>query len=151
MGKAVLAIFIAQQFVGYNSLTALILAAAFVIIGHNWPIFLKFKGGRGAACLMGIFLYLDPFSLIVWGGPILIASIITELILERKVVLKISQLFSSLGSQMVGRFIGIILGLVLLYFYNLEIFYIAFIPVILLLIKNIDRLKGYLEELKQKK
>lgn len=151
MGKAVLAIFIAQQFVGYNSLTALILAVAFVIIGHNWPIFLKFKGGRGAACLMGIFLYLDPFSLIVWGGPILVASIITELILERKVVLKISQLFSSLGSQMVGRFIGIILGLVLLYFYNLEIFYIAFIPVILLLIKNIDRLKGYLEELKQKK
>jgi hypothetical protein len=51
---------------------------------------------------------------------------------------------------MVGRFIGIIVGLILLYFYNLEIFYIAFIPVVLLLIKNIDRLKGYLQELKTK-
>jgi glycerol-3-phosphate acyltransferase PlsY len=112
---------------------------------------LKFKGGRGAACLMGIFLYLDPLSLIIWGIPILIASIITELILERKAVFKISQIFSAIGTQMLGRAIGIVLGLILLYFYNLEIFYIAFIPVVLLLIKNIDRVKGYLKELKQKK
>lgn len=150
MGKAVLSIIIAQQLIGNNSLTALVLAAAFVVIGHNWPIFLKFHGGRGAACLMGMLLYLDPFSLIVWGAPILIASIIVEPILERRTIYKISQLFEAIGSQMVGRFIGIILGLILLYFYNIEIFYISFIPIILLLIKNIDRLKKYLQELKTK-
>ncbi|HOK93932.1 MAG TPA: glycerol-3-phosphate acyltransferase [Candidatus Pacearchaeota archaeon] len=150
MGKAVLAIFISQQFLGYNLQIGLILAAAFVVIGHNWPIFLKFRGGRGAACLMGVFLYLDPMALIVWGVPILIFSIIAELILEKRVVFKISQLFSAIGSQMVGRFIGIIVGLMLLYFYNVQIFQIAFLPIILLLIQNIDRLKNYLQELKQK-
>ncbi|HPO75003.1 MAG TPA: hypothetical protein PLL80_00085, partial [Candidatus Pacearchaeota archaeon] len=103
-----------------------------------------------AACLMGVFLYLDPMALIVWGVPILIFSIIAELILEKRVVFKISQLFSAIGSQMVGRFIGIIVGLMLLYFYNVQIFQIAFLPIILLLIQNIDRLKNYLQELKQK-
>jgi glycerol-3-phosphate acyltransferase PlsY len=153
MGKAALAIFFVQklQFFGYDLMTALILAAAFVVLGHNYSIFLKFKGGRGAACLMGIFLYLDPLSLIIWGIPILIASIITELILERKAVFKISQIFSALGTQMLGRIIGIVLGLILLYFYNLQIFYIALIPVILLLIKNGGRVKNYLGALKQKR
>jgi len=154
MGKAALAIFSAQKLFTYSTLSSdnifLILAAAFVVIGHNWPIFLKFRGGRGAACLMGIFLYLDPISLVIWGGAILISSIITDLVLEKRAVFKISQIFSSIGSQMVGRFIGIILGWILLSFYNLQIFYIAFIPVVLLLIKNIDRLKGYLKDLKLK-
>lgn len=157
MGKAVLAIFSAQKLFNLSNLffnsyyIFLILAAAFVVIGHNWPVWLKFKGGRGAACLMGIFLYLDPLSLIVWGIPILIVSIITELILEKKAILKISQLFLAIGTQMLGRVIGIALGLVLLYFYNFQIFSIAFIPVILLLIKNIDRVKKYLQELRAKK
>lgn len=153
MGKAVLSIFIAQQLIRYDLLTNLALSAAatFVVIGHNWPVWLKFKGGRGAACLMGIFLYLDSLSLIVWGIPILIASIIADLILEKRVTYKISQLFSALGSQMLGRFIGIILGLVALYFYDINIFYIAFIPIILLLIKNIYRLSDYLQGLKSKK
>jgi len=154
MGKAILAIFSAQKLSIYSSLynttIFLILAAAFVVVGHNWPIFLKFHGGRGAACLMGIFLYLDPISLIIWGGTLLISSIIADLVLEKRAVFKISQIFSSIGNQMVGRFIGIILGWVFLSFYNLQIFYIAFVPVVLLLIKNIDRLKGYIQELKSK-
>ncbi|MGB4253614.1 MAG: glycerol-3-phosphate acyltransferase [Minisyncoccales bacterium] len=152
MGKAALALFLAQklQFLGYDLTTGMILSAAFAVIGHNWPIWLDFKGGRGAACLMGMLLYLDPLSLLVWGVPILIASMITEPILEKRTTFKISQLFSALGTQMVGRAIGIVIGLILLYFYNVQIFYIALIPVILLLIKNIDRVKGYLKELKEK-
>jgi len=152
MGKAALALFLAQklQFLGYDLTTGMILSAAFAVIGHNWPIWLDFKGGRGAACLMGMLLYLDPLSLLVWGVPILIASMITEPILEKRTTFKISQLFSALGTQMVGRTIGIVIGLILLYFYNVQIFYIALIPVILLLIKNIDRVKDYLKELKEK-
>ena len=153
MGKAALALFLTQelQFLGYDLMAGLILSAAFVIIGHNWPIWLNFKGGRGAACLMGMLLYLDPLSLLVWGAPILVASMVTEPILERRTAFKISQLFSALGTQMVGRVIGIVIGLILLYLYQDQIFYITLIPVILLLIKNIDRVEKYLKELKQKK
>jgi glycerol-3-phosphate acyltransferase PlsY len=36
------------------------IAAFFVIIGHNWPILLKFKGGKGIASTLGVYLFLDP-------------------------------------------------------------------------------------------
>lgn len=34
------------------------------IIGHNWPVFLKFKGGRGVVPTMGAFLVLSPLAVI---------------------------------------------------------------------------------------
>lgn len=38
-----------------------ILAAGFAaIIGHCWPIFLKFRGGKGAATAIGVFFALAP-------------------------------------------------------------------------------------------
>jgi len=44
------------------------------IVGHNWPIFLKFKGGKGVAVTAGVFLALTPIpfllSLLVMVGII---------------------------------------------------------------------------------
>jgi glycerol-3-phosphate acyltransferase PlsY len=37
------------------------LAAA---VGHNWPLYLRFTGGRGLSCFLGIWLALFP-----WGVP----------------------------------------------------------------------------------
>jgi glycerol-3-phosphate acyltransferase PlsY len=34
------------------------------VAGHNWPIFLRFVGGRGLGCFMGVLLVLFP-----WGFP----------------------------------------------------------------------------------
>jgi glycerol-3-phosphate acyltransferase PlsY len=46
------------------------------IIGHTWTIFLKFKGGRGVATSLGVFLGLTPVPvLIVLLIFILVASI----------------------------------------------------------------------------
>ena len=48
-----------------------------VIAGHNWPIFLNFKGGRGAATLIGILLIISPkvtTFLLVLGSGILTFS-----------------------------------------------------------------------------
>jgi glycerol-3-phosphate acyltransferase PlsY len=33
-------------------------------VGHNWPIFLRFTGGRAVSCFLGIWLVLFP-----WGFP----------------------------------------------------------------------------------
>ena len=35
------------------------------VLGHNFPIFLKFKGGKGGATCIGILVYLMP-----WGVPV---------------------------------------------------------------------------------
>ena len=34
------------------------------VIGHNWPVFLKFKGGKGVAITMGVCLALYPVAVI---------------------------------------------------------------------------------------
>ncbi|MCK4326410.1 glycerol-3-phosphate 1-O-acyltransferase PlsY, partial [bacterium] len=47
-----------------------ILIGLAVIAGHNWTVFLKFKGGKGVATSAGVFLGLAPaalgFSVLVW-------------------------------------------------------------------------------------
>jgi len=155
MGKGALAVFSAQQLFSYPLSTALILATFFVVLGHNYSIFFKFKaGGRGAACLMGILLYLDFISLLVWGLPIIFLSILAQLILEKKGLekkinwQKFSKIFSILGTQIAGRMAGLILTLIPLYFYNPQIFLPIAAGTALLLIKNIPRFEEYFKSLK---
>jgi glycerol-3-phosphate acyltransferase PlsY len=38
----------------------ILLCGGTVIIGHNWPVFFNFKGGRGAATTLGVFFGLAP-------------------------------------------------------------------------------------------
>ena len=48
--------------VGFNKEGALLLYAAgyFAILGHIYPFFMKFKGGKGTATLIGILLGMNP-------------------------------------------------------------------------------------------
>jgi len=39
---------------------------AFIILGHNYPVWLKFKGGRGLATGTGIFVLVNYFVLAGW-------------------------------------------------------------------------------------
>ena len=41
-----------------------------VLIGHNWPVFLKFRGGKGAAVLLGVSLALFPLVTVLCLIPI---------------------------------------------------------------------------------
>ena len=41
------------------------IVAIFTMIGHNYPLYYKFKGGRGLAAMMGGFLAFDPIGIIV--------------------------------------------------------------------------------------
>jgi glycerol-3-phosphate acyltransferase PlsY len=42
------------------------LAGVLAIVGHCYPVYLRFKGGKGVATALGIFLVLDPWALL--GG-----------------------------------------------------------------------------------
>jgi len=60
--------------------TVLILTAMAVVSGHNWPIFLRFRGGNGLATAGGILLYLIPdaavYTLII---SLIIGTIVSRL------------------------------------------------------------------------
>jgi glycerol-3-phosphate acyltransferase PlsY len=54
-----------------------ILGGLFVVIGHNWPILLSFKGGKGIATTIGAMLAINPFVVLIVfaiGAAILAAT-----------------------------------------------------------------------------
>ena len=62
MGKGWLAVFLAQKYgVAYDFGTLAIgLVALAVFFGHLYPVFLRFKGGKGVATAAGVLLAIDP-------------------------------------------------------------------------------------------
>ncbi len=76
IGKGALAVAVAWQLTQMDYLQ---LAAGFAaVLGHSFPIFLKFKGGKGGATCIGALLYIMP-----WGGPILLALFGIVLLITR--------------------------------------------------------------------
>lgn len=64
MAKAIVAVFIGKYVAG----DAFGAWCGFVaIVGHCYPIWLKFKGGKGISCLFGVLLAVSPLSFIVCG------------------------------------------------------------------------------------
>jgi glycerol-3-phosphate acyltransferase PlsY len=49
-----------------DDLLSIRLAAAFVVLGHNYSIFLGLKGGRGLSPAAGAISFLNPFGVIIW-------------------------------------------------------------------------------------
>lgn len=60
MGKGILAITLARIFFDSHGVEAG--AALAALVGHNWPVFIGFRGGRGTATGWGGLLLLSPLS-----------------------------------------------------------------------------------------
>lgn len=71
-------IIVGKIFPGHPSL--LFAAGAFVVIGHIFPVFLGFKGGKGTASLVGISLAIDIKIAIIIILALVIITIITDYI-----------------------------------------------------------------------
>jgi len=74
IGKGALAVWIAQL-LGLGAV-AQVTVGVVAIIGHNWPIFLGFKGGRGVFTTLGVITILSPWlGLIIFVMPYTLAPI----------------------------------------------------------------------------
>jgi glycerol-3-phosphate acyltransferase PlsY len=58
----------------YLMVSAQVLAALAAVAGHNWPVFLRFKGGRGVATFFGGLFFLCPWAAL-FGGAVLIIGV----------------------------------------------------------------------------
>jgi len=78
--KGLTAVMLSKAVYGTASLWV-VLAGLAVIAGHNWTVFLKFRGGKGVATSSGVIAALMPlyflFSLGVFGITFLISRIIS--------------------------------------------------------------------------
>jgi glycerol-3-phosphate acyltransferase PlsY len=88
IGKGAAAVALAR-WLGVGEIAEL-LTGATAVLGHGFPVFLKFRGGRGGATCIGIFAFLMP-----WGIPFYLAIFGLALLLTRYPTLSYSVAFVS--------------------------------------------------------
>ena len=97
-GKGFLAILLAQT-ASLPLMTALFAGVA-AVIGHNWSIFIGFRGGRGESTTIGVLLNLITQPMLIVAGPAL-----ASLLLKRNVILTSCVLFMPL--PLIGWWLGV--------------------------------------------
>ena len=80
--KGMLVVLIAQ--VSGISQASILLAGTAAVIGHNWPVFLGFRGGRGESTTIGVLLAVITQPMLITGG------IAIAVLLKTKNVIKAS-------------------------------------------------------------
>jgi len=63
VGKGTAAVLLGKIFLSSPALVAGM--GLIAIIGHDWPVFAKFHGGKGVAASLGVFLILTPLPLLL--------------------------------------------------------------------------------------
>ena len=62
----------------------LVIACLAVLVGHNWPIFFKFRGGGGLSVIMGISLVLAPIEFAIAFPSAIAAGYIYKYTLRKR-------------------------------------------------------------------
>ena len=89
----------------------------FVMLGHVWPVLLKFRGGKGIATSFGALLALDPLLALIELGIVAVVTLITK-------------------RMSAGSIAGLILLPVVCIFRQPDFVYIAIIIAIIMLFKH---------------
>lgn len=63
---------------GIDSNLAAYVAVIFVVMGHNWPAFLGFRGGKGVATSLGAMLFVHPIIALSCLGIFIIIVIVSK-------------------------------------------------------------------------
>jgi acyl-phosphate glycerol 3-phosphate acyltransferase len=146
--KAVLAVIIATHFIE-NQVIAMTLGTFFAILGHNYSIFLKFKGGRGAASLMGVLFYFDPIVFIGWVVIVACFMFLIEIFMGGIISKKFFK--NAISEQIIGRLLGEIYALWWISILAPSLFYPTLLGTILIIIAHKDRIEKQVEKIKAKK
>ncbi|MFA5169470.1 MAG: glycerol-3-phosphate acyltransferase [Candidatus Paceibacterota bacterium] len=147
--KGVLAVILANNLIPGNAVLLTTLATFFVILGHNYSIFLKFKGGRGAATFLGILLYLNWQVFLGWLGIVLFFMIIVEALMGRKFSGKLFK--AAVSDQIIGRLIGEAVAVLWIYYFAPSLFFPTVFATILIIYAHKDRVLDQIEKIKNKK
>ena len=112
--KGWLAVFLAQQAELSSTLIGLVALAVF--FGHLFPIFLKFKGGKGVATAAGVLLALNPvLGLAVLATWLLVAYVSRYSSLAALIAAGLAPVYSALMNGVDGQFaVILLLGLALI-------------------------------------
>ncbi len=130
VGKGALAVLLPQwlAFLGYELVSAITLAGLGAVLGHCYPVFLKFRGGKAQASLIGVLGVLNWQWLLIPWGAIVIFSILAS------------------GFLFLGQFLGTISLPIIAYFLAPKYFWLCLLVAIPIFIRQwprfIPMLKG---------
>jgi len=113
--------------IGLGMLVAQVLAALAAILGHNFPVFLKFRGGRGVATFFGGLIALCPVAAIFGGEMLLIGAGLTR--------------YASIGSivGVVGTY-TVLVPLTILSSFPIEYLFYALVGTIIIIVMHRDNI-----------
>jgi len=97
IAKGIAAVALGQAIAGEQGSWLAVLCGLASIAGHNWPIFFRFKGGKGIATTVGALIYMAPLPVVAAGIVAIVVIVITR--------------YVSLGSMVFAVLVPIILGL----------------------------------------
>lgn len=92
-----------------------VIAGIFVVLGHIYPVYFNFKGGKGTATGVGIVLGINPLLGAITGIFILIVSFMTKYIAIGGILF---WLFNSIGFYIIYKNIAISLIFLLMFFFS---------------------------------
>ena len=78
IGKGVMAVVLAREVIGTSG--AEVAAGLIVLAGHNWPVFLQFKGGRGILTALGGLALMVPVAAIIATATFLTVTALSRYI-----------------------------------------------------------------------
>ena len=99
VGKGAVMIWATTQLIGPEAVAQQVTVGLAVIIGHNWPVFLRFYGGRGALTTIGVLLILTPLLALILLAIAFLFSPFGQLALGTTVAMVALPLFSWFFSQ----------------------------------------------------
>ncbi|OGC10407.1 acyl-phosphate glycerol 3-phosphate acyltransferase [candidate division WOR-1 bacterium RIFOXYC2_FULL_37_10] len=99
------------------------LAGLFAIIGHDFPVYLKFKGGKGVATTAGVIAAINPFAIWVCLIVYIISIAGTRyLILSTLITLAITPfILFLLGEKGIGFIFGVLFFLPAIFVHRMDI------------------------------
>ena len=77
-GKGVLCVMLARTAIGLGE--AEVAAALLALCGHNWPIFLRFRGGRGILPGLGALSVMAPWVALAGGALFLVITLSSRIL-----------------------------------------------------------------------
>jgi len=96
------------------SQTVVLATGVAVVAGHNWPVFLHFKGGRGEATTIGVFYALMPLPTLIMTIPTVLMLLIFKNVIITTAAIFISLLLVCWWLDVSGLLVIYAIGLAIL-------------------------------------
>ncbi|MDI4645463.1 glycerol-3-phosphate 1-O-acyltransferase PlsY [Cohnella hashimotonis] len=97
IAKGLAAVALGQAIAGEQGSWLAVACGLASIAGHNWPLYFRFKGGKGIATTVGALIYMAPLPVVAAGIVAIVLIVITR--------------YVSLGSMVFASLVPIVLGL----------------------------------------